>query len=179
MTLLDVQDEPMMKSTKTGGLIPNVKQSELSQIAYCDRIPWNTHLKHKQSPSAVVTSWKQHEKIECITDNIVQEYRWKAILNGEKRVKMSSKAEHYLIKALHVDKDTVAVIDTRTTTVAVIDTVLYWWRDSGPLYCNTVSTCIWHQFPFVYSVGRCVCSHACVFDLYVKLCKILCQPSSS
>lgn len=31
MTLLDVQDEPMMKSTKTGGLIPNVKESELSQ----------------------------------------------------------------------------------------------------------------------------------------------------
>lgn len=44
-----------------------------------------------------------------------QEHRWKAILNGEKRVKVSSKAEQYLIKALHIHKDTVAVIDTRTT----------------------------------------------------------------
>lgn len=46
-----------------------------------------------------------------------QQHRWKAILNGEKRVKVSSKAEQYLIKTLHAHKDTVAVIDTRNTIV--------------------------------------------------------------
>lgn len=100
-----------------------------------------------------------------------QEHRWKAILNGEKRVKVSSKAEQYLIKALHAHKDTVAVIDTRTTIVMMK-------RYSDAVYCILYRRVFDTNFRlFSFSVG--VCSHACVFDLYVKLCKILCQPTSS